>query len=393
MTQTLRRLESADIFANVDALLPEIRRRRAEIAAARCLPRDLVDDLKTAGVFRIATPREWGGPEMSMPDQLRLLERLAHADGSVGWCVMIGCDIGYYSSFLDDAAARTLWPDLDMVTAGWVLPAGTARRVDGGYLVDGRWSFGSGCTHADVIVGGCIVHDHDGNLEIGPDGQPVTRIIAAPAENFTIHDTWHTTGLAGSGSNDYSCQQLHVPAEHAFSFSDPVRRDGPLYRFPGSFTVKFHGTVLGLARRALDELIAIIETKTVMPQMIPMRELPRAQTELADAETQYRAARAYSYVAVEAMWNALCDGRMPNDDERADILMSRCHAARSARDVTQRAMQLAGTQAIFSSNPIDQLVRDAMTIAQHVAAGPMMTEAAGAILLGLPPSGPLAAII
>ena len=56
-------------------------------------------------------------------------------------------------------------------------------------------------------------------------------------------------------------------------------------------------------------------------------------------------------------------------------------------------MQLAGTQAIFSSNPIDQLVRDAMTIAQHVAAGPMMTEAAGALLLGLPPTGPLAAII
>ena len=110
-------MESADIFANVEQLLPEIRRRSPEIAAERRLPRDLVADLKAAGVFRIAAPREWGGPEMSMPDQLRLLERLAHADGSVGWCVMIGCDLGYYSSFLDDTAARALWPDIDMVTA------------------------------------------------------------------------------------------------------------------------------------------------------------------------------------------------------------------------------------------------------------------------------------
>ena len=155
-------LDSATITANVEALLPEIEQRGPEIAAARRLPQDLVASLKTAGAFRIAMPHEWGGPEMSMPDQLRLFERLAHADPAVAWCVMIGCDAGYFSSFLDDAAGRTLWPDLDMVTAGWVTPAGHARRVDGGYLVDGRWSFGSGCTHADVIIGGCLVFNTRG---------------------------------------------------------------------------------------------------------------------------------------------------------------------------------------------------------------------------------------
>ena len=67
MTQTLRRLESADIFANVDALLPEIRRRSAEIAAARRLPRDLVDDLKTAGVFRIAPLGNGADPRCPCP--------------------------------------------------------------------------------------------------------------------------------------------------------------------------------------------------------------------------------------------------------------------------------------------------------------------------------------
>jgi alkylation response protein AidB-like acyl-CoA dehydrogenase len=130
-----------------------------------------------------------------------------------------------------------------------------------------------------------------------------------------------------------------------------------------------------------------------MPQRIPMRELPRAQSELADAEATYRAARAYSYAAVEAMWQALCAGRMPNNDERVDIVLSRCHATRCARDVTQRAMQLAGTQAIYNTSPIDQLVRDAMTVAQHVIAGPIMTEAAGGLLLGLEPTGPIAAVI
>ena len=135
---------------------------------------------------------------------------------------MIGCDIGYYSSFLDDAAARTLWTDLDMVTAGWVLPAGTARRVDGGYVVDGRWSFGSGCTHADVIVGGCVVHDHDGNLEIGPDGQPVTRIIAAPAEHFS--DPRH---LAHHRPRRQRQQRLLLPTAASSPPSTPSRSATP----------------------------------------------------------------------------------------------------------------------------------------------------------------------
>jgi indole-3-acetate monooxygenase len=98
--KTIDRLDSAAISANVETLLPEIERRRPEIAAGRHLPHDLVRSLKQAGAFRIAMPREWGGPEMSMPDQLRLFECLGHADPAVAWCVMIGSHAGYFSSFL-----------------------------------------------------------------------------------------------------------------------------------------------------------------------------------------------------------------------------------------------------------------------------------------------------
>ena len=270
--KTIDCLDSAAISANVEALLPEIEQRGPEIAAKRRLPHDLVGSLKRAGAFRIAMPLEWGGPEMSMPDQLRLFEGLGHADPAVAWCVMIGSDAGYFSSFLDDAAGRALWPDLDMVTAGWVMPAGRASRVDGGFIVDGRWSFGSGCTHADVIIGGCLVFDRAGELEMGADGLPMARIVMAPAARFEVFDTWHTTGLAGSGSNDFACEQLFVPEEHSFALSDPVRRAGPMYRFPGSFTTNFHGVLLGLARRALDEVIKIADGKVLMPQMVRMRE-------------------------------------------------------------------------------------------------------------------------
>jgi alkylation response protein AidB-like acyl-CoA dehydrogenase len=329
---------------------------------------------------------------MSMPDQLRLFEALAHADPAVSWCVMIGCDAGYYSSFLDDDAGRELWPELDMVTAGWVAPAGRARPVDGGFVVDGRWSFGSGCTHADVIIGGCTVVDDDGRPDLDDAGIPRMRVIAAPAASFEVIDTWHTTGLAGSGSNDYTCRDLFVPTSHTFTLTDPVRRTRPLYRFPGAFTTKFHGVTLGLARRALDEVAAVAQQKVLPPQMVVMRDVPRVQAALAEAEADLRATSAYSHRAVGAMWQALVEERPLTPELRVDMLLSRVHAARTAREVTLQAVQLVGTQAIYTSSILDQLLRDAVTIGQHVVAGPMSLELAGALLLGIEPTGPLAAI-
>src|SRR5215207_97936 len=233
---------------------------------------------------------------------------LSTADPSVGWCVMIGSDAGFYSAFLDDVAARAVWPDLDAVTAGWGFPAGRARRQDDGYVVDGRWSFGSGCTYADVIVGGCAEFDGDMPVTAG-EGLPVVRIVIAPAEAWTVHDTWFTTGLAGSGSNDYSVEDLVVPPERTFTFLDaprrPAGRPGPLYAFPGAFFANMSGVPLALARRAIDVALGVAENKVYRARGNRMREEPRIRLAVARAEADLSAARAYVYQALDRMWDEL----------------------------------------------------------------------------------------
>src|SRR5262245_17085217 len=182
MTQTVHTsLSPEDIRRGAVALTPEISARADEIATLRQLPADLVAKLKAAGVFRMPMPRAWGGPEMTPRQQCEVLETLSEADASVGWCVKIGSDSGWYAAFLEDSAARTLFTDLDVVTAGQVPPNGRAERVPGGYRVSGRWRFGSGCTHADVIIGGAVVLE-DGRPVIpsdGPPGIPEMRVILA----------------------------------------------------------------------------------------------------------------------------------------------------------------------------------------------------------------------
>ena len=338
-------------------------------------------------------PHEWGGPEMSMPDQLRLFERLSHADPAVGWCVMIGSDAGYFSSFLDDAAGRELWPDLDMVTAGWVTPAGHARRVDGGFIVDGRWSFGSGCTHADVLIGGCVVLDRTGELEIDAERLPSTRIVIAPAERFVILDTWHTTGLAGSGSNDFTCQHLFVPEEHTFPLAtrSTARTDVPL---PGCVHHEVPRSRAGArppsTRRSDQDRREQGPHATDGPNARHATRPRRAR----EAETQFRAAaRLQPRGRRSDVANA---ARRPPSQRRRTHRHDPVQSPRRSAWRERSPCRWCSSQApkpIYTTSVLDQLVRDAITIAQHVVAGPMMIETAGAMTLGIQPAGPLAPII
>ena len=127
-------LTGADIQANVRRVAAEIRDRNlaADFDRDRKLPKDLVEQLRTAGVFRMNMPRSWGGPEMTSMQQAEVVEELSRTDGSVGWCAFIWCDSGLYSGYLDDSVARALYPNLDMAQSGWVYPAVPASRVDGG---------------------------------------------------------------------------------------------------------------------------------------------------------------------------------------------------------------------------------------------------------------------
>src|SRR5271155_1213975 len=87
-------------------LAPKIREASEEIERGRRLPPHIAQAMKDAGVFGMVVPQSWGGPELDPLTQIRIIEALATVEGSVGWCAMIGCDSGYVTAFLDDAAGR-----------------------------------------------------------------------------------------------------------------------------------------------------------------------------------------------------------------------------------------------------------------------------------------------
>jgi alkylation response protein AidB-like acyl-CoA dehydrogenase len=326
-------------------------------------------------------PRSWGGPEMTPLQQNEVIEELSKADASVGWCAMIGSDSGLYSAFLDPGVAREMFPRLDMIMAGLVYPVGRAERVEGGYRVTGRWTFGSGCTHCDWLAGGCLVYDKGRPLLV--DGKlPEWRIMIAPPSSYTIHDTWVTTGLAGSGSHDYEARDLFVPAERTFTFRDESRRPGALYRRPDTFLRKMPAIPLGVARAAIDYVIGAARKEFDMPAMVPYREVPRIQAAVAKAEALRGAARAYVFESLAAQWAKLEAGDEPTAQERASVMLARMNAFQASRDVVSLMYDTLGGSAVYSDKtPLDRHLRDVTTMCQHTMGQRKVREWVGQLLL------------
>ncbi len=381
-------LSADDIYRNARTLAAELRERSPEIEAARRLPADVAGKLREAGLFRLNMPQAWGGPELTSMQQNEVIEEISRGNASAGWCVMIGSDSGIVSAYLDQEVAREMYPRLDMVQAGWYFPAGKAWRVKGGYRVTGKWRFGSGCTHCDWLSAGCVVVA-DGLSRAGEGGLSEWKILLARPAEFELIDSWRTTGLQGSGSLDYRCENLFVPEEHAFSFFDPPRRPGILYCRPDTYLRKMPGIPLGVAREAIDTVKAMLADRLEFPSRRPYREMPRVQSAIAEAETLYGAARSYLFTSLERQWEKLAAGTELTKEDRAHLWLSRTHVFQSARRVVQLLYDTLGGGAIYSEeSPLDRHLRDVITMSQHLVGQTKGWEAVGALLLGAPSATP-----
>jgi alkylation response protein AidB-like acyl-CoA dehydrogenase len=374
-------LDTAAILANARALTPMIREQADAIEAGRQLPQPLVDAMSSAGVFRIAMPRAWGGPEMSPLDQIELMEILAYADPSVAWCASILSDSGFYAGFLEQPAAQKLFSDLDARCAGMLAPVGRAEIVPGGYRVSGNWAFGSGSLHATHLTGGCMLIE-DGQPIIEADGLPRWRVMIFDPADAEILDTWHTTGLAGSGSNDYRVADVFVPEEHSFHVLDSPKRSEPLYRYHGFFFANVPGIPFGVARAALDEARKVAETKQTYPPLQLLREGADVQATFGEAEATLAAARAYVADTMGGAWDTLLRGDALTLTQRAGIGLCITFSGQSAQRIVDAACTIVGSTALYRRSPLERLRRDMIAISSHLVHQRKTYGAAGGILLG-----------
>ncbi|MFL9938325.1 acyl-CoA dehydrogenase family protein [Paraburkholderia graminis] len=371
---------------SLDVLIDEVERRRDEFDALSHVPRDMVAKMKRAGIFRASTPKRFGGDALPPPRFLEMLERIAIADGSTAWVAAFGSANTYLASLPVETQAEIYASGPDQVFAGGLYPLQKAERLEGGYRVSGQWRFASGCKGADWIgvgIGGAPAGADDKNA-----GKPFTAVF--PASEVEIVENWNVVGMQGTGSHDLRLKDKYVDERWTFVRGGVALIDEPLYRYPAvSYQAQVHAAVnVGLARAALDLLAGmsgVTKTTTGAPRLA---DRAYYRSGLAQAEAQWRSARAFFFDAAEASWRTVLAGDPVLPAEANLLRLSATHAAHTCAHIVMQAYKMAGVGAIYRESRMQRLVRDSIVVTQHAFLGEGTYDASGAVFVGIPPVTP-----
>lgn len=381
----------SDLVAAAERLLPAVRTARDEAEGMRRTPPALAAALTEAGIYQMYLPRSVGGPETPPLTAFRLVELLSQADGSVGWCAMIATALSLNAGRLPAAVGRELaGSPADYRCAGSARVGGSAWEVDGGYRVKGRWNFASGIDNANWLYCTCTMMDGD-VLRRNATGAPVLRAVWVPREQVTIVDTWSVMGMRGTGSQDFTVNDIFVPARRSVLSDGAPAEQGPLFNQRAWYVTLWTpsaANALGIARGAIDSLAELAETEASTLSTALLRDRPMVQARIGEAEAIVNAARAYVFDAVGRLWDTLCAGGAPSDRLVMQARLALVHAMHESVRAVDKVFHAAGTNAIYTRHPLERAFRDVHVALQHGAALPGYFESAGKVLLGLRPGDP-----
>jgi alkylation response protein AidB-like acyl-CoA dehydrogenase len=221
----------------------------------------------------------------------------------------------------------------------------------------------------------------------GDDPRQNLICVYLPAEAVRIIDNWHVSGLRGTGSCDFTVEDVFVPADHVHGFLEAApTQSGLLYRLPVASIFPFSVALvpLGIARGAIADFLSIA-TRTRGGTSVPLREREMIQADVARAEALRRSAKALILEALADLETALDKGGEDLLRARAFFRVSLAHAAENCQRAVHMMAAAAGTAAISETAPLERRVRDVDAAVKHVAMGPHNFVVGGRVLLGLEP--------
>ncbi|WP_033342115.1 acyl-CoA dehydrogenase family protein [Catenuloplanes japonicus] len=369
-----------------DLLRSAIEKYRDEAEDIGGLPDDLLDALRTAGAFRLYTPRELGGFEAPPAVALDVLERLGRLDGPTAWIVW-NLNMGFIAGQIDEDGVARIWQDPDPLIANSGSPGGMLP-VDGGFRLTGTWKIVSGAPMADWFV---LAGMTPASAESSGEGWGAGLFLCVvPRADVRILDTWDVAGMRASASHSVVADNVFVPAGMAVDFFAPNRLDDrPAYRhssvalvYPGCAAV-----LIGMAQGAIDELVAPARSKSTMDGSPPAAR-EHVQTAVGRATAEVAAARGLLLETARDLDRAVTAGRPATDLQRAALRGAICHVTDVSRTVLTSMYELGSSTPLYRANRLGRIFRDGMAAAQAANLATTQYSLAGRIVLGQPANVP-----
>lgn len=366
-------------------LVPLIEREAETSERIATMPEPVVTAFREAKLFALQVPSSLGGFEADVETALVVYEIVCRADASTGWSLLANASTsGFASTFCGDDAVAAMFGDGKLPThAGQFSPRGTAVAADGGYVVSGSYSFGSGSAHAEWIGGGTLEMVDGAPRMLTPE-RPAIRAFFVPRDRVEFTGNWDVMGLVGTGSFDYTVPEQAVDASFTFDLiGDAPQRGAPMYRIGvlGLAAIGHAGFALGVGRRALDEIAALAPTKQRYGVMSILAEQERFQYELGRHDAAMRAARALVFDVFGDAQRRLDAGDDLDVDDLVPVRQATTYATDVAAEVVRFAYLASGTDGLRNPSVIGRCFRDIHAATQHMVVDPSTIAQSGRALL------------
>ena len=359
-------------------LSPDLRdllvREAPTVESARQLTPAVVEAVKPTGAFRMYVPSIYNGPATDPVTAIDLVASLAEADAATAWCAAIASLSAHVAGVLEPEAAMEVFGDPSSIACGAFAPTAKGLRVDRGYRVTGRWAWGSGSPVAQWMSGGVMTDDN--------------RFLQMifPMTDITLHDTWHSNGLRGTGSHDFSVDDVFVPSNRAVQLgvskpkcTEPISLM-PLFPLFGAGVA---AVMIGIARRAISELTDLATVKKPAQSSKTLAQSQVAQIEIARAEGIVRSCYAYLVDEMSLAWETIVRGDRLGMEQRMRCRLAASHAGPELCRAVDIAYNLGGGSSVFTSSPLERCFRDIHTASAHIIVGSRALESIGRQRFGL----------
>jgi 3-hydroxy-9,10-secoandrosta-1,3,5(10)-triene-9,17-dione monooxygenase len=356
-----RRMKPEDLLDRARALAPALRERAFATEQGRRISDETMSDLKSAGLFRALQPAAYGGLEFDPQVFLEASMIIGAACPSTGWVYAVVGVHNWQLALMPRQAQEDVWgSDQDTLISSSYTPRGQIEIVDGGYRVSGRWSFSSGCDHAQWVILGGVATEEDGTVR--------RLCFLLPRSDYEIDDVWRVVGLRGTGSNDIVVDGAFVPEYRTHPYtSGSETSDSPIYLLPFAsvFTFGITAPLLGAAQGALDEHIAWTVERVRITRGSRVAEEPFTQARVAEASSELDGARLQMMRDFDEMMAYARDGKEIPLALRARCRLDQVRSTQLAASAVDRVFANSGGRVLHELNPIQRAWRDIHAGSQH----------------------------
>lgn len=316
--------------------------------------------------FNLFVPKDLGGLELTLPEALKLEEKLAKLDGSLGWTITLCAGAGWFVGFMEEELRKGVFSEEKVCLAGSGFVGGKADLRDGNYTISGSWTYASGAFHATHFTANCELYE-SGNPILDKKGNPMVKAFILKKEEVEILDGWSYMGMIATGSHAFRAENVPVPFNRAFEIlPEKAKLTETVYQYPflqfAEATLAVN--ILGISRHLVD-LIAESFWKRHEYRKYDKRHLKYFQKLLQKKNKKLENFKMEFYEVVEKSWNELEEtGKISKFRLKKVSRISR-KLTQSCREINGSLYPFAGLEAAKTHTELNRVWRDFNTVSQH----------------------------